>query len=120
MLTILWMILAEKGLAVSYVPEFPQYPVESVDFSHVITLQAPEAISKSDRAPVALTVVLDRSGSMVGNKIELVKKSTDFLVQQLQEGDAIGVVSYSNTVRLGALLFLTGITGLIYCAMFSE
>lgn len=87
-----------SGLSLSYTPEYPYYPVEEVDFSHVITIKAPASIKAADRAPISLTAVLDRSGSMAGNKMELVKKSTEFMVEQLQEGDYVGVVSYSNDV----------------------
>lgn len=86
------------ALSLSYVPEYPYYPVLETEFSHVITIKAPEAIADADRAPVSLTAVLDRSGSMSGSKIDLLKRSTEFLVDQLQDGDSIGVVSYASDV----------------------
>ncbi|GMH34402.1 hypothetical protein BSKO_02236 [Bryopsis sp. KO-2023] len=95
-------VSAEGGgstaLSLSVIPEFPYIPVVETDFSHVITIQAPQAIANADRAPVSLTAVLDRSGSMSGSKIDLLKRSTEFLVDQLQEGDSIGIVSYASEV----------------------
>lgn len=85
------------GLSASYELEFPFYPVREIDFNHVITLKAPDSVGSS-RASVSLTVVLDRSGSMRGDKINLLKKSTEFLVTQLKEGDSFGVVSFSSRV----------------------
>ena len=40
-----------------------------------------------------------------GDKIDLLKRSTEFLVERLEEGDFIGVVSYSSDVR--CLLFFS-------------
>lgn len=57
----------------------------------------------ADRAPVSVTAVLDRSGSMSGSKIQLLKRSTEFLVEKLQGSDSLGVVSYSSDVRKHAL-----------------
>lgn len=95
-----WLGASEDAysLAFSYIPEYPYYPVEETQFSHVITIQAPSALDSADRAPVSVTAVLDRSGSMAGDKLELLKKSTEFLVESLQEGDSFGVVSYSVDV----------------------
>lgn len=73
--------------------------MEETRFSHVITIQAPNSVDQTERAPVSVTAVLDRSGSMSGEKISLLKRSTEFLVESLQEGDSFGVVSYSSGVR---------------------
>ena len=46
--------------------------------------------------PIHMALVLDRSGSMEGERIESVKKTLTVLVQRLAVGDKISVVSFSN------------------------
>ncbi|KXZ48129.1 hypothetical protein GPECTOR_30g225 [Gonium pectorale] len=86
------------ALTLSLVPEYDQYGVASGEtLRAVVSIKAaPEA---SRRAHVALTCVLDRSGSMSGERIELVRDTAHFLVDQLTSDDYLGLVSYSSTVR---------------------
>lgn len=50
------------------------------------------------RLPLNLAVVLDRSGSMSGAKIEQAKQAAALLVEQLGEEDAFSLVAYDNEV----------------------
>ena len=50
------------------------------------------------RAPLSLVTVLDRSGSMEGEKMVVLKKAAEFIAVTVQEGDSVGVVSYSDDV----------------------
>jgi Mg-chelatase subunit ChlD len=50
------------------------------------------------RAPVDLVIVVDRSGSMQGNPIALVKQTLGFIVTQLSPRDRLAVVSYGTDV----------------------
>jgi Ca-activated chloride channel family protein len=55
-------------------------------------------ISKAARKPVALTFIIDVSGSMAQDgRLELVKQSLHLLVDQLDERDSIGIVSFETT-----------------------
>merc|ERR1719324_2033347 len=67
----------------------------------VLSVIAPPGAS---RAPLSLTVVLDRSGSMRGEKLRLVVETMQFLLTQLQEQDSLGIVSYDTNVRVDAPL----------------
>ena len=49
-------------------------------------------------APIDLVVVIDKSGSMRGGKLELVQQSAEFMVQQLKDDDRVSVVSYDTNV----------------------
>ncbi|GMH39703.1 hypothetical protein BSKO_07601 [Bryopsis sp. KO-2023] len=91
-------LLQGGTLAVSTTKEFTSYPVSTTRASFVVTIQAPKG-SIADRAAVSVTAVLDRSGSMSGSKIQLLKKSTEFLVEKLQGQDSLGIVSYASDVR---------------------
>lgn len=58
-------------------------------------------ISKSERTPVALTFVIDVSGSMrEGNRLELVKDALRLLATQLDARDSVAIIAFSNDARL--------------------
>jgi len=52
----------------------------------------------SYRAPVDLIAVVDKSGSMKGEKLTLVKEACTFIVQELQEDDCFCLVTYDTNV----------------------
>jgi Ca-activated chloride channel family protein len=52
------------------------------------------------RRPLNLSVVLDRSGSMSGDKLSYVKKATQFLVQHLGVQDRFSLVTYDQKVAV--------------------
>lgn len=64
----------------------------------VAAVKAPPVQEKQARAPVALTMVLDVSGSMGGDKLALVAKTVRFVVAQLTSHDYLGVVAYDSSV----------------------
>jgi len=53
------------------------------------------------RQPVALTFVIDNSGSMGGGgRLELVKRSLSLLLRQLYPSDSVAVVKFSNSAQV--------------------
>ena len=65
-------------------------------------------IRKRDRKRVVLTFVIDVSGSMESvDRLGLVKRSLKLLVNELQQGDRVGIVIYGDTA--GVVLNHTGI-----------
>lgn len=51
------------------------------------------------RSEVGLTVVVDRSGSMTGPRIDMLKNTLRFLASQsLQRNDAMGLIIFGNKV----------------------
>jgi Ca-activated chloride channel homolog len=52
-----------------------------------------------ERAPMHLAVVLDRSGSMHGAKLDHAKRAAAHLVRRLRPDDAVSVVSYDHQVQ---------------------
>lgn len=70
------------------------------DAGHFLLLVSPEFRDPS-AAPLAKDVVLvvDRSGSMSGKKIEQVRESLKFVVERLNEGDRFNIVTYSGDVE---------------------
>ncbi|MCD4782816.1 MAG: von Willebrand factor type A domain-containing protein [Candidatus Eremiobacteraeota bacterium] len=58
-------------------------------------------IKKRDRKRANLTFVIDTSGSMNrGNRIGVVKNALEILVNELRQGDRIGIVTYSRTAKV--------------------
>ena len=50
------------------------------------------------RAPLNIALVIDRSGSMSGQKIEDAKNAAIYVVRQLQNDDIVSVVTYRDSV----------------------
>jgi len=74
--------------------------VESEHRVHVmLDLAAPPAPA-SEHPPVSLALVIDRSGSMVGRKIEAVKECAKFLVERLRPEDRFALIDFDDVVRL--------------------
>jgi Ca-activated chloride channel homolog len=62
-----------------------------------LTARAPE---KPQRVPVNLALVVDRSGSMDGAKMQDAKRAAVALVRQLQPGDRLALVHYGSDVTV--------------------
>lgn len=59
------------------------------------------SVSNRDRKPVALTFVIDKSGSMAEEKrIELVKDALEMLVNQLGPNDTVAIVAFDTRAYL--------------------
>lgn len=73
----------------------------------LVSLQAPDAPIDSlespavvgDRAPMDITCVLDVSGSMGGEKIQLVKDAVMFVIDEMLPGDRLSIVSFDHEAR---------------------
>lgn len=52
------------------------------------------------RTPLNLSLVVDRSGSMEGDKIKYTKQAVDYVINQLGENDRISIVEYSDDVNV--------------------
>ncbi len=61
-------------------------------------LQAPKFESDKKRLPLNLSLVIDRSGSMEGDKLTYAKKALDFVIQNLTTDDALSIVQYDNQI----------------------
>ena len=68
---------------------------EPVTMLH-LGLKSPIVADPSRRPPLDLSVVVDVSGSMAGEKIEQVKQGLELLVDSMRDGDRIALVTYSD------------------------
>jgi Ca-activated chloride channel family protein len=58
-------------------------------------------IAPVNRKPANIVLVIDTSGSMGrDNRIALVQRGIEALLEQLQEGDTVGIVTYSDTAHV--------------------
>jgi len=64
-----------------------------------VTLDAPEPPPRADRPPVNLCIVLDRSGSMSGEKIERAKEAAIEALRRLEPRDLFSMVIYDTSVE---------------------
>ncbi len=71
-----------------------------------------EMKSAEDRPAVNVAIVLDRSGSMSGEKIERAKEAAKMAIDRLAEKDIVSIVTYDHTVNV--LLPATKVTDKAY------
>lgn len=64
----------------------------------LVGVTAPPATQERDRLPVNLAFVLDRSGSMSGEKIALAKRTIDAALEHLDARDRFSIVVYDDVV----------------------
>ncbi|SDO86748.1 Ca-activated chloride channel family protein [Paenibacillus sp. yr247] len=53
---------------------------------------------QSERAPMNVSLVMDRSGSMSGAPLEYSKKACQFVVEQMSQMDQLSIVAFDNEV----------------------
>jgi|GEM_PF-147450 len=63
-----------------------------------VTLKSTKLPANSERSPVNLSVVLDRSGSMAGEKIVKAKEAAIEAVKRLNSTDVFSLVAYNHSI----------------------
>ena len=67
----------------------------------MLTIKAPHCEkAESERAALDLVAVLDQSGSMSGDKLEMVKSSMVFAISQLKSDDRLAIVLFESEVSV--------------------
>lgn len=64
-----------------------------------VRLWTDKAAEGAPRAPLSLSIVLDRSGSMEGQKIEEAKRAITRLVGEMKDDDEVSFVQYSDSAE---------------------
>lgn len=57
------------------------------------------APSATHRRPLNLSLVIDRSGSMAGQKLDFTRQAAQFMVQNLNSNDTLSIVLYNDRVE---------------------
>ena len=85
-----------------------EHQLLAVESEHTVNgmleLQAPPAPEGRPRPPLHLALVIDRSGSMAGPKLEVTRECAAFLVRRLAPTDELALVTYDQDVNLLAPL----------------
>ena len=68
----------------------------------LLELTAPDAPHADSRPPAAVQVVLDRSGSMDGERLDAAKRALIALIDRLDPSDRFGIVAFDNEVQVVA------------------
>ena len=58
------------------------------------------AVAQKKRTPLNLAIVLDRSGSMSGSKLEQAKQAAALLVDELDQDDVLSIVLYESEIQV--------------------
>ena len=72
---------------------------ESLDVLLRLRAHVKEEVGRT-RTPLAVSLVIDRSGSMNGNKLEEAKRCALDLLNRLQDSDQVSVIIYDDTVEV--------------------
>jgi Ca-activated chloride channel homolog len=66
----------------------------------LIRVHAPQAQVNSARVPLNLALVIDRSGSMSGDKLEYAKAAARFVMERLEGEDRVSLVAFDDRVEV--------------------
>lgn len=65
-----------------------------------IEVTAPEAVKTTTRLPLNLALVIDRSGSMEGTKLEKAKEAAIFCLRNMTSDDRAAIIAYDDEIRV--------------------
>jgi Ca-activated chloride channel family protein len=93
---------ASRDKKIKVVIETDRSVLPAGDFKNAvikITLDAPLSYDSDKRPPVNLSIVMDRSGSMTGAKLDKAKKAAIEALKRLGSNDVFSVVAYDTSVN---------------------
>jgi len=88
-----------SSLRLEVKPERHAVQSESSDIAVQISVTGAKVTAK-ERVPINLAIVLDRSGSMSGAKLEKAKQAACMAVEQLSSKDRVAVIIYDNEAEV--------------------
>lgn len=94
--------MSENAIAFSFQSENP-YSLSTSPQAQLhlaFHLQTVKSVPGQSRLPLNLSLVMDRSGSMEGEKLDYVKKALSFVIEQLQAEDKLSIVTYDDQVQV--------------------
>ena len=78
------------------------YNQNTNEFYVYVSLKGNETAKQTKRVPLNISIVLDRSGSMSGDKIVYAKRAANFVIDQLKEDDILSIVNYDDKIEVTA------------------
>ena len=88
-----------SNMNISAVWERPAVPERGGNATLVVRIDADHMQTGQRRAPIDVAFVVDRSGSMSGEKLDLVKQAVSTAVSLLHDDDRAALVIYDNEVE---------------------
>jgi len=85
------------------------YPAKGGDLDLLVNLGVDLPSEQVDRKPIALALVLDRSGSMSGEPLEAAKSAACAAIEMLLPDDWVSVVTFESGVEVVARLGTAGV-----------
>ena len=74
---------------------------QASELTVLVRLHAPEpVVAATIRPPLNLALVIDRSGSMTGEPLEMARQAACAAVRQLRAQDRLSIVTFDNTVQV--------------------
>jgi len=92
-----------QPIAIAASWERPVVSVDGDDIALMLRITTRQRINlpgQPRRAPIDVAVVLDRSGSMSGEKIRLVKEAVDVAIGHLDDNDRVSLVTFDSVVEV--------------------
>lgn len=74
----------------------------SKEFYIYIQLKGNDVMANMKRVPLNISLVLDRSGSMSGDKIAYARKAANFVIDQLGHEDLVSIVNYDDKIEVSS------------------
>ena len=68
----------------------------------LVEVQAPPSLEHADATPTNLIVILDRSGSMNGDRLDHAKRALRDVVDRLSPTDSFGLVTFDDLVEVSS------------------
>eukprot|EP00299_Pterocystis_sp_00344_P019070 c9495_g1_i3.p1 GENE.c9495_g1_i3~~c9495_g1_i3.p1 ORF type:complete len:556 (+),score=155.29 c9495_g1_i3:68-1735(+) len=96
-----------SALLVSAEPEKSSFPMDQQanQFMCIANMKACH-FEESNRAPMDVVLVLDRSGSMLGDKLKTLQQSVNLMIDHLRSTDRLAIISYDEKVQIHSKLVL--------------
>ncbi len=82
------------------IPEKTHYATNGNAMHVLIRIHAPKAVPNPTRIPLNLALVLDRSGSMSGAKLEYAKAAAKYVMERLHAEDRVSLVTFDDVVEI--------------------
>jgi Ca-activated chloride channel family protein len=83
-----------------FVLDYDAVPVDHPQRIHLMSRFVSDAVPQArQRRPLNLSLVIDRSGSMAGEKIDYTRQAAQMLVQNLSANDILSIVLYNDRVE---------------------
>ena len=86
--------------SIELIPEKTHSHIGGTVMHVLVRVHAPKAVHNPTRVPLNLALVLDRSGSMSGAKLEYAKAAAKYVMEGLQPEDRVSLVTFDDQVEI--------------------